>query len=290
MSKSPFRFLTTLAFVFALAAPAAAATITVDGRFDPNEGYTQTFSLPFYAEDGKTYYGTMYQYVGEDSVYQAWVLPLEVNDTSYGSTSLQDPFNWPGGKGRTFGQIVGSDMAQLTYLDSMGKVILDAFVDNLAKYEMKDGSAEYRSAGVTTTSDDPNVSKVRQSDGSVATGSALSFINVATSFQYNYNLGPDAAKGNLNPNSPTGLTGWIDQVIYEVEIDRLALGTDFVSVMKLAHMSPEKIGLKSIGPPTETTPPGGGNVPEPGTMLLMGSALAGLAWRRSRRRRSAKTA
>ena len=136
------------ALVLGLAPPVLASTITIDGKVNPGEGYTESYSVPFYASSGITYYGTMYQTVTDNSVYQAWVLPLEVNDTTYGDDSTEEPYNWPG-KGRKFSQIVGSDTARFQFMDTTGRVILDAYVDNLAKFEMGDGSIQYRSTGVT---------------------------------------------------------------------------------------------------------------------------------------------
>ena len=110
--------------------------------------------------------------------------------------------------------------------------------------------------------------KVKQGDGSMLVGDASAFRQVATSFDYNLSNG--------------AIDQMIDQVIYEFEIDRAALTGDFSSLMTVAHMSPEKITLTGIGPPTPNGNPGG-ETPEPGTMLLLGSALGVFAWRRRRK-------
>ncbi len=277
-----------LVSVLLAASPAAASTIVIDGKYDANEGYAQSYSLPFYASNGEVYYGSMYTAVesGTNNLAIAIVLPLQINDTSYGSTSMAAPFYWPG-KGRKFDQIVGSDHIGLTITSTTGDVLIDALVDNLAKYEMKDGSVEYHSTGVTNGSPYPSdVYKVRQGDGQMLVGDASSVLASKTSLDYNYNV--VGYTNTTNSPTPGSVSGYIDQMIYEILIDGDALTDEngnFIfggAAMTLAHLSPEKIGLDHIGPPTPDPP--SGETPEPGTMLLLGSAFMGFGLRRFWRR------
>lgn len=276
-------------FAFVAAAPALASSIVIDGKYDVNEGYTQSYTLPFYASNGQVYNGSMYTYVesGTNNLAIAIVLPLAINDTSYGSTSTEAPFYWPGGKGRSFSQIVGSDHLGLSITSSTGDVLIDALIDNLAKYQMKDGTVEYHSTGVTDGKPySSDVYKVKQGDGQMLVGDASSVLASKTSYDYNYNV-----VGYTNTdNSPTqgSVSGYIDQMIYEILIDGDALTDDDGNFIlggvgvTLAHLSPEKIALDHIGTPTPDTP--SGETPEPGTMLLLGSAFIGFGVRRFWRR------
>lgn len=289
MANAANKTLTSMLAIVFLALVAAssawASNIVIDGKYDANEGYTQSYTLPFYASNGQVYNGSMYTAIDSatNNLAIAIVMPLQINDTSYGSTSTTAPFYWPGGKGRSFGQIVGSDHIGLTITSTTGDVLIDALIDNLAKYEMKDGSVEYHSTGATDGKPyASDVNKVRQGDGQMLTGDASSILASKTSLDYNYNVVgyTDTSKSPL----PGTVNGYIDEMIYEILIDGDALTDEngnFIfggAAMTLAHLSPEKIGLDGIGTPTPNTP--GGETPEPGTMLLLGSAVIGFGVRR----------
>jgi hypothetical protein len=276
-----------LACISLAAAPMTLAAIMVDGKYDPGEGYGAGSTIYFNVDDGDgnttgPFEGTLYQHIdlSTNDLYLAFVLPTEVNDTSYGQTSA-DHYGWQG-KGRKFGQIVGSDHIQVNIMSTTGQVILSALIDALAEWQVeKKGAVEYHTTGVYGNDDQPGFYRIKQGDGKMLVGDSSSFLGVATSFDYNYNLaGGTGFKDTEKSPAPNTFEGWIDEAIYEMHISGEALEDDLGNLifssasMNVAHLSPAKEGGGT--PPTPS-------VPEPGTMLLFGTGLAGMAWYRRRK-------
>ena len=167
-------------------------------------------------------------------------------------------------------------------------MLIDALVDNLAKYEMKDGSVEYtfhrRDDGKPYASD---VNKVKQGDGQMLVGDASAVLASKTSLDYNYNV--VGYTNTANSPTPGTVSGYIDQMIYEILIDGDAL-TDKKRQFYLRRRGNDP------GPPlARKDRPGphrgrprlirpAGRPPSPATMLLLGSAFMGFGLRRFWRR------
>lgn len=250
-----------------------SATPIVDGRFDPNEGYTLGRSVDFAVEEVSTIVtgGDLWTYEDANGdVTVAFIQPLTLVDNTYGVNSIGWASSAPRAKHHNLEDLVGSDKAQFVFTDGLGNVVLDFTLDYIA--ETAKDSGVYYLPGVAAK------------DGKVDVGSVSDVEEWGSSLGYNFfDLGfmlpadSPATDANYaeNPNYP----GWIFEVIYEVKISGSVFGQNgFGDVtVPLVHDSPNKIGKNEIYPETD------GQIPEPATLSLLG-ICGGLILTRRRRR------
>jgi PEP-CTERM motif len=241
----------TLVMALASWSPALADTIPlVDGRYTSGEGYTTLYDVSMDIKGGGSLTGGQL-WVTQDSatkdLYLALILPTSYVDNTYGANAAPDWNN-----GHKFSDLLNSDMATFQIYTESGKLALTTSIDYLVKYGPKGGPNTYAAAATDTL-------------GNGFTGGTQ---QVATSLQYNLDtVGQFLVDSSLDP-------GWINAVIYELQIDGSLFAKDGFSSVALSylHASPSKVDASN---PTLTVvpPPPGGDTPEPATMLLMGSGL-----------------
>jgi len=260
------------------------ASPTVDGKFDPSEGYTTGYSVNFEIDNGATASGGQLWFDQDenDDVYIAFIQPKTLVDNSYGENAI----GWPGDN-HSFKHLATSDNAQFV-LKSDGDTVLDFTLDYL------DGDRQVNQPYNSGLVDD---SGALLQNAEIATGFNSDVIAAATSLQYNWDVfggeypqyfgdraNSPAADENYDVADPD-LSDWIFDVIYEVKVDgRLIIsspgGTFDISQLSIdvVHNSPTKLGGDKVYPEFGEPIPGGGTepIPEPATMLLLGPGIIGL--------------
>jgi hypothetical protein len=236
--------------------PSIAPTISLpNGGSDPSIDFGlvnfQDYCPPSGTTGLPTPVGTLYWGVdASGNVYVRYDQSRGLNDNSYGVNRV----SWP--RDHKFGDLVGSDKAQLKFTDATGKVVLDILVDYIST---KAGTPSgYASLGVTG------------GEGKVNVGQAAWVLAADTSLAKNLNtlglcVGGNCSGGgtNLLVNSPPTVgsssydlpagspyTGWNFTNSYEVTISRLAFGSSSfggVSVGEV-HNSPPKTGSNAVAP------------------------------------------
>lgn len=254
----------------------ANATIIIDGRFDPGEGYTQRFFVTLEVEgkggniatdDGELW---LYQDATSGDLLVNFTQPRTLVDNTYGANAI----GWgkgvaPSGKNHKFKDLKGSDKAQFTITDGAENIVFDFTLDYISgSHHAPSG---YASLGAT------------DGDGKVHMGSADSLLAWSTSLDYNFNaLGhvltkdSPATDGDYteNPNFPD----WVFEVTYEFQLDgRVFADNGFGGLtIPVVHDSPNKIGTNKVYPEIH------GSVPEPATIVLLGLGCLTLLPRRRR--------
>jgi hypothetical protein len=230
----------------------ASLTPLVDGRFDPAEGYTQSYNLalnveggkrqpPVAADDGGLW---LYQDGLTQDLYVNFRLPLTLVDNTYGKNSI----GWgkgvaPSGKVHKFKDLKGSDKAQFNIIDSHGSTVLDLTLDYFPQSE-DNGDFEF--------------------------GSENALLGWGTSLHYNFNtlgyeLTEDSPATDANYIENPDFPGWVFEVTYEFRIDGSIFDQGGFGglTVPIVHASPNKVAKNKVYPPN--TP-----VPEPATILLLG--------------------
>ncbi len=270
----------------------SSAAPLVDGRYLSSEGYTHHWSIEpskidpkkpgvdpadlWMAQDGPA--GDLYVFMG---------LPKTYVDNSFGANSI----GWHGKKGHEFKSLVGSDKAGFR-LSLSGTTFLDITLD----YIDKDAAATsgYKCLGVAGK------------DGKVTIGSASDIVSAASSLEFDlnslvggaaYTTDSPATDDNYTPNP--SIPDWVFETAYEFRVAAGAFGSislldnggfanGFNMVLSELHASPHKNGeFKNISVPPDSpiVPQSPEPIPEPATIILLGSAMAGMGLIRRRRNR-----
>ena len=272
------KILCAMTLMVAMASPAFAIPV-IDGYFDPTEGYTSGHYV--HLLDGANTLDTdsqiwTYQDSGSGNVSVAFIMSKGINDNSYGDNSIGWGVDKKGNpKVHKFESLVGSDKAGFEFTNGRGDVVLDIYMDYLHGYGLKpDGKSDknlppYASGGVS------------EGDGSVSVGSESDVLGAATSLEWNWNRfgisNPElfgknssspAADNNYNVTDPL-FSDWVFELVYEFEVDGSLFALNGFGGVEITdmHNSPAKM---------KGTPYTNGEVPEPATMLLVGTGLAGL--------------
>ncbi len=258
----------------------AEATVVVDGRFDPTEGYDTLIPLSFTVEGVSTVVTggelRLHQDLGSGDLYLLFTQPLTLVDNTYGANSIGWGLDAPSGKNHSFKDLKGSDKAQFQFTDGLGNLLLDVTMDYIS--ETSRGSGVYDCLGVTG------------GDGKVTFGPGSAVTQWASSLDYNFNVlgfvltGDSPATDNAYTENPS-YPGWLFDVTYEMCVSgSLFEATGFGDVRNtVVHDSPNKIGKNRVWSKIPTTPP----IPEPiSSVLFAGSVLLGLGARRLRKFRA----
>jgi len=277
---------TVVGLLLGICGPSVAAPL-VDGRFLSSEGYTHHWSIDPTKVDPKKAPvdpADLWMAQAGGDLYVAMILPKTYVDNSCGVNSI----GWPGKKGHEFKSLVGSDKSEFEFSLS-GATFLDVKLDYIS--EDAGATSGYRSLGATGK------------DGGVEVGSVSDIVSAVTSLDFDlnslaggaaYTTDSPATDDDYTPNA--AIPDWVYEVTYEFRVAAGAFGNiilldsegftnGFGMVLSDLHASPHKNGeFKDIEVPPES-PTAPETIPEPATVFLLGSAMAGMGLIRRRRSR-----
>lgn len=177
-------------------------------------------------------------YMGVPAVHIRVTFDPTFADNTYGANQV----GWP--KGHKFGDLTGSDHAEITALDSQGNVVLQFDLDYLSADP--NGTCGYSSLGVDG------------GEGKVLVGPRDAILGWSTSMDANFNehgycdylVDSPATDENCTPNPDAPL--WDFRMMYEVWIAASAFGPNVFgsAYMSEVHASPSKAMTNTV----ETAP------------------------------------
>ena len=250
----------------------AQATIVIDGKYNPAEGYDHIYALsfgltgPVQTVPGGTL--ATYQDPVTHNLFVTFVIPKTIDDNTWGTNGI----GWGSHTHTLSNELTGSDKANFVFKNAANNTVLNIDQD----YVSLTGGV-YASLGLN-------------GDGDLNSGSAANVLDFATSMDYNaalagfssYTTNSPATNSSYAPNP--SIPNWNFDITYELEIAGAAFanGVGTVNVLS-AHLSPNKLG-NNLVTITTVVEQNEAPVPEPLTCLLFGgSVLGGLAaWRRRR--------
>jgi hypothetical protein len=171
-------------------------------------------------------------------------------DNSYGATSI----GW-GSHGHKYSELVGSDHAELAFLDKVGTTVLAFKLDYISISAA--APSGYACLGVNG------------GEGRMTLGNASAIDHAITSLDRNLNergyktFIVDSPKTDASYTPPAGAPNWDFRVVYEVWVRIDALGPSGFGDVKLTyvHASPSKLGVNTQSVVKGPCPPGWGNPP-----------------------------
>jgi len=307
--------------VFAMLLSSPAFAVSIDGKYNTNssdtdyDGYTTGYDVSFKVETGKDTPGAIP--IGDKFYFEvvtggqlwysqdldtfdlsvAFIQPTSLIDNSYGANQVGWGVNAPSEENHTLKDLTHSDDAEflfslgddisftIDYADDKVSNSADLFQatvggDDASKVTEASSSLEYNWTLYGTT--DPNENNYYLFDATEV------YDEKKEIFYWTHG---DNATSPLTGSDTTYditdplLVNWEFEVIYEFVVDLDSAFVPETLNIILVHDSPNKIDKNKvwvdIGDPMDANP-----VPEPATMLLLGSGLIGIAVFRRKFRKS----
>jgi hypothetical protein len=223
---------------------------------------------------------------GTDAVSGALVLPLELVDNTYGDNSVGWGKNVaPSGKNHNLSDLTHSDKAEISIVDNEGNSVFDFtslyYPENgvLYKDEVGAGAVDSIITSLMYNFDEYGDEKDGPfSEGDKKSKGGKKSKSEPNSPETNYGSGaPDYDFPGTAYGLPMGSSfgDWAFQVIYEFEVSGLDFSKNAFGSVKIGtiHVSKNKLGKNKVFVEEYSGGGGGAQVPEPITMVLIGTGL-----------------